>query len=321
MPVRLYAALGELVRSTRSVLKYAFHDWTKEMPKSKRLIAFAAVFSQGYAFWALSSRSLIWPMIWPSEQILYPCVWLLWMLGYCTLNFMLTSEFIRKTQLESDVIAARQIQQTLQPVTWPRFPGYEIETFYKPFREVGGDYFDIIELPGNRVLFSLADVSGKGMPAALLAANIQALVRSIASIATDAIAFAVPINEHLSRYTPPDRFATALFIVLNRDSGELTYVNAGHNAPIAFSSSSTKFLEATGMPLGLFENAEYKTETAVLAGGGALLVFTDGLTDSIAGGRPEERLRAVLADSSRTTMSDLKSLINPRFNEDDVTFC
>jgi hypothetical protein len=149
-----------------------------------------------------------------------------------------------------DAIAARQIQQTLQPATWPSFPGYEIETFYKPFREVGGDYFDIIELPENRVLFAVADVSGKGMPAALLAANIQALVRSIANFAVDPFAFALQINKHLSRYTPRDRFATALFIVLSRDTGELTYVNAGHNPPIVSSSGSTQFLEPTGIPLG-----------------------------------------------------------------------
>jgi phosphoserine phosphatase RsbU/P len=85
------------------------------------------------------------------------------------------------------------------------------------------------------------------------------------------------------------------------------------------SSGSTKFLEATGIPLGLFIDAEYKTDTAALARGGALLAFTDGLTDSIAGDQPEERLRDVLADGSRTMMSNLKSLVNPKFNEDDVT--
>lgn len=289
------------------------------MPKSKRFVAFAAVSLQGYALYALWSRSLIWPLIWPKEQILYPCVWLLYTLGYCTLNVMLTSEFVRKTQLESDVIAARQIQQTLQPTTWPAFPGYEIETFYKPFREVGGDYFDIIELPENRILFALADVSGKGMPAALLAANIQALVRSIANFAADPFAFALQINKHLSRYAPRERFATALFIVLRRDSGELSYVNAGHNPPIVSSSGSAKFLEATGIPLGLFINAEYKTNTSALERGGALLAFSDGLTDAIAADHPEDCLCDVLADSSRTMMSNVKSLVNPKFNEDDVT--
>ncbi len=81
------------------------------------------------------------------------------------MNGMLTSEFVRKTQLESDQIAARKIQQTLIPHRLPEFQGYDVETFYKPFREVGGDYFDVIEFPGSRVLLVLADVSGKGVSA------------------------------------------------------------------------------------------------------------------------------------------------------------
>jgi sigma-B regulation protein RsbU (phosphoserine phosphatase) len=148
---------------------------------------------------------------------------------------------------------------------------------------VGGDYFDVIELPANRTLFALADVSGKGISAALLAANIQALVRSVASVESAPLTLARQINKHLSRYTPSDRFATAVFIVLSRDSGELMYVNAGHNAPIVFFSGSTAFLEATGPPLGLFADAEYEARTALMSGGSTLLIFTDGLTDSIQG--------------------------------------
>ena len=82
---------------------------------------------------------------------------------------------------------------------------------------------------------------------------------------------------------------------------------------------STTFLEATGMPLGLFTNAEYETRTAVISPGGALLLFTDGLTDSIPGTNPEDRLRDALAKNSGRTMAKLKSLVDPTFNQDDVT--
>ena len=303
----------------RRALRYAFYDWTREMPKSKRLITWVGILLQGYAIYALWSRSLIWPFIWPKGLLLYLSVWLLYSLGYGVMNAMLTSEFVRKTQLESDQIAARQIQQTLQPERLEESPGYEVEMFYKPFRDVGGDYFDVIELPGNRTLFAVADVSGKGISAALLAANIQALVRSIAQVEADPLALAQQINKHLSRYTPSDRFATAAFIVLSRDSGELTYVNAGHNAPIVFYAGSTTFLAATGLPLGLFTGAQYEARTAVLHPGGALLLFTDGLTDSIPGANPEDRLRDGLAENSGRTMAKLKSLIDPKFNQDDVT--
>jgi serine phosphatase RsbU (regulator of sigma subunit) len=311
--------LDKADRPFRRALQYASYDWTREMPKSKRLITWAGILIQGYAIYAGFSRSLIWPWIWPKGFILYPTVLLLYYLGHSLMNGMLTSEFVRKTQLESDQIAARQIQQTLISQALPELPGYEVKMFYKPFREVGGDYFDVIELPSSRTLFVVADVSGKGMAAALLAANIQALVRSIAIVEANPLMFARQINQHLSRYTPPDRFVTAVFIVLNRESGELTFVNAGHNAPIVSGSGSTKTLEATGMPLGLFPNAEYETGNAVLHAGGTLLVFTDGLTDSISGDNPESLLRDALADGAGTTMPNLKSLVDPEFNEDDVT--
>ena len=235
----------------------------------------------------------------------------LFLIGLILLNGALTSEFVRKMQLESDQIAAQQIQQTLQAQN-PESPlGYDLQTFYKPFRDVGGDYFDVIPLPHNRTLFAVADVSGKGIPAALLAANIQALVRSIAGSNADPLAMARQINSHLSRYTPADRFATAVFMVLSRDSGELLYVNAGHNAPIVSCSGTTAFLEATGLPLGIYAEAMYESRTAVIQPDGALLLFTDGLTDSIAAKNPEECLRDVLADSSCSKMTRLKSLIDP----------
>lgn len=159
------------------------------------------------------------PPKWLSANLLLlprrPASYMLVILGYFTgqwiQNGMLASEFVRKTQLETEQIAARQIQQTLQPEKLETLPGYELEAFYKPLREVGGDYFDVMELPGNRTLFALADVSGKGIAAALLAANIQALVRSVASVECSPVALANQINKHLSRYSPTDRFATAVF--------------------------------------------------------------------------------------------------------------
>ena len=321
-PVKLDKSAGPI----RQALQYAFYDWTSEMPRSKRVLMYVGIVLQGYAFYFTLIWALMLPkwlslsfLVLPRRPVSYVLVFLLYYTGRWIQNGMLTSEFVRKTQLETDQIAARQIQQTLQPGKLEELPGYEVEAFYKPLREVGGDYFDVIELPANRTLFALADVSGKGISAALLAANIQALVRSIASVESNPLALARQINKHLSRYTPSDRFATAVFIVLSRDSGELTYVNAGHNAPIVFSSGSTTFLEATGPPLGLFVDAEYETGTAVMSRGTTLLIFTDGLTDSIQAEHPESRLRDAFAESAGRTMANLKSLIDPKFNEDDIT--
>jgi phosphoserine phosphatase RsbU/P len=291
------------------------------MSRSKRVLAWLGLFLQGYALYAAVTRSLIWPFMWPREGLLLYC-WLLFVAGGLLLNGMLSSEFLRKTQLESDLTGARRIQQTLQPQSSIAVPGYEIQTTYRPFRDVGGDYFDVVELPDNRTLFAMADVAGKGMPAALLAANVQALVRTIPTVDSHPLTLARQINQHLSRYTPDDRFVTAVFIVLSHESGALTYVNAGHNAPILSGTTptgSTMSLDATGIPLGLFREAEYEARTTVLPPGGALLLFTDGLPDSIRGEKPEALIRAAMAGGSTTSIAGLTALVDRQLNEDDIT--
>jgi len=316
------ASAGPIRRS----LRYASYDWTREMSKRNRLITGLAIGLQGYTIycvvmWALGVPKILlgYMLVLPKGPLGYFLAWLFYMIGTYVMNGMLASEFVRKTQLEADQLAAQQIQQTLHPQKLEELQGYTVETYYKPFRDVGGDYFDVIDLPNNRTLFAVADVSGKGMPAALLAANIQALVRSISNVEPDPLALARQINKHLSRYTPSDRFATAVFVLLNRDSGELTYVNAGHEAPILFCSGPTTLLESTGIPLGLFAEAEYKVATAVITPGGSLLLFTDGLTDSISAKNPADQLRDALADNSGKTMSMLESSVDPKLNADDVT--
>jgi serine phosphatase RsbU (regulator of sigma subunit) len=312
---RVWLAGGGLKRAIR----FATYDWTRELPLSLRVITMIGMGIQGYAIWAGLSRSLVWPIMWPSGISLYAAILLLYYLGFCIQNATLASELIRKSQLESEQIAAQQIQKTLQPTTIDAIPGYEVEAFYKPLRAVGGDYFDVVDLPGNRTLFVVVDVSGKGMAAALLAANIQALVRSLSAIVPDLPALASQISRHLFRYTPGNRFATAAFVVLDRDSGELIYVNAGHNPPVVWHAGQLDCLEATGTALGWFDDTAYTAGRTTIPPGGGLLIYTDGLPDSIPGDRPEDRLSSALGNDLTRTMSNLKALVDPRFNEDDVT--
>ena len=306
-------------RGLKSAARFATYDWTRELPLSLRVITMIGMGIQGYAIWAALSRSLIWPIMWPSGVVLYATILLIYYVGFCIQNATLSSELIRKTHLESEQLAAQKIQKTLQPTTIDEIPGYQVDTFYKPLRAVGGDYFDVVDLPGNRTLFVVADVSGKGMAAALLAANIQALVRSLSAIAPDLPALASQINRHLFRYTPGNRFATAAFVVLDRDSGELVYVNAGHNPPIVWHPGQTNLLEATGTALGLFDDTTYEVGRMNIPPDGGLLIYTDGLPDSIPGDSPEDRLYGALDNDLARTMSNLKALVDPRFNEDDIT--
>lgn len=262
---------------------------------------------------------LVLALVEPRTKLLMFLALLIYMTGLFLMNGTLTSEFVRKTQLEADQIAAEQIQQTLHPRRVEELPGYQLEMFYKPLRGVGGDYFDVIALPNGQTLFALADVSGKGMPAALLAANIQALVRSISNVASDPLSVANHVNNHLCRYTPPERFATAVFALLSHETGELRYVNAGQNSPILSVPGRTTFLESTGVPLGLLRDAQFQCQRVIIPHGGKLLFFTDGLTDGIGGDEPEERVCDAVGNDSRTEMSSVTSLLNPQFNEDDVT--
>jgi len=300
-------------------LQYGFYDFTREMPRTKRVIAWAAILIQGYMIFALVTRSFVWPIMWPRPGYVFVIGIVLFYAAYTVMNGLLASELVRKTQLESDQSAARKIQQTLIPQELERVPNYEIETHYQPFRDVGGDYFDVIPLPDEHTLIALADVSGKGMAAALLSANIQALVRSISGMGAEPFTLAKQINQHLCRHVPSGVFATAIFLLLDRNSGELTYVNAGHNAPIVFGRGVTNLLPATGLPLGLFNDADYEVRTARLEGGDSLLLFTDGLTDSIAGEDPDARLHATLDHNIKKTMAKLRSLVDSKLNHDDVT--
>ena len=303
---KLDKSAGPFVRA----LQFAFYDWTRDMPADRRWLTMLGLLIQLgaliLAFYAQGSKSFMFLSL------------LIYMGGLCLLNGMLTSEFVRKTQLEADQIAAEQIQRTLHPQKVKDLPGYRVETFYKPLRGVGGDYFDVIELSNGRTLFALADVSGKGMPAALLAANIQALVRSISNIVSDPEGLAEQVNNHLCRYTPPERFATAVFALLSPETGELRYVNAGQNPPILSGLHRTTLLESTGMPLGLVPQAVFQSQTVVIPPTGKLLLFTDGLTDGIAGENPEESICEAIA-RPESTISNLQTLVSPQFNDDDIT--
>jgi sigma-B regulation protein RsbU (phosphoserine phosphatase) len=210
-------------------------------------------------------------------------------------------EVLRRIEIEDDQIAARQIQARLLPEELPMAPGIELAAHYSPFREIGGDFYQVSPIDARRWLIAMADVSGKGTSAALLTASLQALIpfahANEASLETAVSA----INRHLSRFAPPGRFITMVLGVFDVETRRFRYVNAGHNPPLAVTSDGTTVrLTATGTPLGLFEMAPYTTAEVHLHAGTTCVFYTDGLVeranpaDELYG---EDRVIAVLRDS------------------------
>jgi sigma-B regulation protein RsbU (phosphoserine phosphatase) len=186
-----------------------------------------------------------------------------------------------RQRLENEVEIAREVQQQLFPHTIPSLPGLELAGICRPARVVSGDYYDFIPLDGSRVGIALADISGKGIFAALLMASLQAALRSTASLEGRAGAAEIVsrLNKHLFRNTSDDRYATLFYAVYDSDAKTLTYTNAGHLSPIFLEKGSVRALDQGGTVVGMFEESTY-TECTLPVGPGTLLVaFSDGLTE------------------------------------------
>jgi sigma-B regulation protein RsbU (phosphoserine phosphatase) len=182
-------------------------------------------------------------------------------------------------------------------------------------REVGGDYFDFLDLGSSRIGIALGDISGKGVSAALLMASLQALLRSRAKqCADDPASLVTQVNESLSESTDPSKFATFFYAVYDSSSRVLRFVNAGHNPPFLLRSGTTVVsrLRPTGMALGFDRAAAYAEGRETLAPGDLLLAFTDGLTEALneAGEEfGEARTAGLLVGNRQLGASDLQRLV------------
>jgi sigma-B regulation protein RsbU (phosphoserine phosphatase) len=186
-----------------------------------------------------------------------------------------------RQRLENEVEIAREVQQQLFPHSIPKLPGLELAGICRPARVVSGDYYDFIPLGLGRVGIALADISGKGIFAALLMASVQAALRSMAALDGQAGTAEIVsmMNKHLFRNTSDDRYATLFYAVYDSEAKTLTYTNAGHLPPIFILNGSVKALDQGGTVVGLFEDAAY-TECTLPVGPGTLMVaFSDGLTE------------------------------------------
>ena len=185
-----------------------------------------------------------------------------------------------KEKLEGQLAVAREIQRGLLPKQLPAGGYFEVAGINLTSEAVGGDVFDVIPLPEDRYGFVLADVVGKGISGALLAATLQGVAASIAAFDLPPEAIAARINRYLVERTAEDKFATWFFGVLSPD-GKFRYVNAAHPAPLwLHSSGEVAPLPTSNLPLGLFTDVEFASDRVQLQPGDSLVLFSDGLTEA-----------------------------------------
>lgn len=213
-------------------------------------------------------------------------------------NSHLVEEQIEKERLEEEMRLAREIQERLLPQEIPTLPGIEVATLARPSRFVGGDYLDVIKLEGPRLLLAVADVTGKGMPAALLMANLQACLHVLGPIDITLEDATARINRVICDNTGFDRFITFFHGIYDAERGRFIYVNAGHNPPMLVrADGEVELLEQGGLLLGVMRGASYERGTVALCPGDAVVLFTDGVTEAMSPDEEEygeKRLQEVL---------------------------
>ncbi len=185
-----------------------------------------------------------------------------------------------KHRLESELSLARQIQARLLPAAPPAIAGLEIAGLSESAREVGGDYFDHIDLGDERVLLVVADVSGKGVPAALLMSGFRASLVSQDLSASAPSSVAERLNEFLLRSVQPGKFVTAFIGFLDGKTGQLVYANAGHNPPVIVRTNGEhEWLTTGGLILGILPGSHFDHGEAVIEPGDFVALYTDGVTE------------------------------------------
>lgn len=196
-------------------------------------------------------------------------------------NARLNEEEKALWEMREQVHLAAKIQERLLPTEVPAIAGYDISGRSIPARTVGGDYYDFVPMTGGRWAICLGDVSGKGLPASLLMANVQATIRLLVSLdlpAPDAIARA---NSFLCRSTPAEKFVTFFFSVLDPAANTLEFCNAGHNPPYHLSGEDCRTLHTHGVVLGIMDGLTYRQDSAELQPGDLVVIFSDGVTEAV----------------------------------------
>ena len=243
----------------------------------------------------------------------------------------LEQEVRKRERVEHDLRMARSIQQASLPKEVPTLEGWRITPYYKPAREVGGDFYDFHLLPEGRLGLVVGDATGKGVSAALVMSTTCGMLRLAAQSHSSPSQMLQGVNEILFPNIPTNMFVTCFYAILNPNSGHLIYANAGHDLPYLHRNGEAEELSARGMPLGLMSKMSYEEKETTLHVGEAALLYSDGLVEAH---DPEgemfgfPRLRALLAEHSAEDerlvgdflMEELYSFVGEGWEqEDDIT--
>jgi len=197
-------------------------------------------------------------------------------------NARLFKETLIKQTLEEELNLAKNIQQRLLPAKMPNIPGYDVNGFNLPSKQVGGDYFDIIKLNKKEYILTIADVSGKGMPASLLMSNLQAGLKTLSFENNTLAEMTGKLNNLIHSNTSIEKYITFFILKLDISTGKIEYVNAGHNPPLLFASdNSYRKLEEGGIILGMMKGVEFETGYDKISWRECITMFTDGVTEAM----------------------------------------
>jgi serine phosphatase RsbU (regulator of sigma subunit) len=240
---------------------------------------------------------------------------------------------LMRQSIEQELRVARSIQQASLPKEVPTLEGWQISPFYRPAREVGGDFYDFHLLSEGRVGLVVGDATDKGVPAALVMATTCGMLQAVSQTLDSSSPAEVleRVNETLLARIPPNMFVTCFYCLLDPKSASLSYANAGHDPPyVRRSSGECEELRARGMPLGLMPGMSYEEKETILKGGEATLLYSDGLVEAH---DPQgemfgfPRLRALVAKHGKdrslgnVLLEELYSFVGEGWEqqEDDIT--
>jgi serine phosphatase RsbU (regulator of sigma subunit) len=185
-----------------------------------------------------------------------------------------------RERIEQELRTARAIQHAFLPREVPAFPEWRLVPYYQPAREVGGDFYDFLSLPDGQLGLVIGDVTGKGVPAAMVMATVHTMLRAAARGTASPGEVLARINDLLVAELPEGMFVTCFYAILDPASGQIRYANAGHDPPYRRRAGDVARLWATGMPLGIMPGSDYEEDATILAPGDSLLLYSDGLVEA-----------------------------------------